>query len=342
MAAVAAVSTSFAQTQASITGGVDFTYGKTIASAAAGAVDKGIAATDAYIDIAASDDLGGGWKASVFMEFNGDGARSAAPYMGDKSISIASPLATLTLVAGYTGGTLGAVMLAPTVQPTDHWTGTAAAAAVAEVAAKPGSAGTAAAAAVAATGAYGVMSRSGADTLVLSMPLNSNIGVSYKYSEGTSGYLTPTAGAATNVLSATYKQDKFSAAVDYNMLNIDTGGADIRLTRVTANAMYDAGFAKFALGFEGPSLKTLNTATTGTAASAVLFGVSAPMGPVTAGLNYGKRDIASFYEIGASYNLSKRTFVTGSYGSFTNAATYVQDATTYTSDSWGLRVGTTF
>jgi hypothetical protein len=54
----------------------------------------------------------------------------------------------------------------------------------------------------------------------------------------------------------------------------------------------------------------------------------------TVGLNYGKRDAASFTEAGAQYMLSKKTFVTASYATFAN--------TGGNQDSYGLRLGHSF
>jgi hypothetical protein len=338
LAAIAAVSTSFAQV--SITGGLDFTLNKAISVAATGAAAKGIAMTDAYLDFSASEDLGGGMKASMFMELNADGERSGGVYSGDRIISLSGAMGSLTIANAWTGGTLGAVMLAPTVSPSDHNSG--AAAAVAEVAAVAGNAGTAAAAAAPATGAAGVKARSKADTLIVSIPLSAQLTATYKYSEGDSTVNTP--ARVANVLAASFKQAPFSATVDYTMVALPDGAQPntLRTTKVTANAIYDAGFAKFAIGYDGPNLLTATTATTGSSANAMFFGASAPLGNTLVGLSYGVRDIASFYEIGAKYDLSKRTFIGASYSSFTNAATAVQTGATFTTDSYGLRLGHTF
>ena len=184
--------------------------------------------------------------------------------------------------------------------------------------------------------------RSKADTLIFSIPLSAQLTASYKYSEGDSTTSTP--ARVTNVLAASFKQAPFSATVDYNMVSLPDGAQSntLRMTKVTANAMYDAGFAKFAIGYDGPNALTATTLTTGAGANAMLFGASAPLGNTLVGLSYGVRDIASFYEIGAKYDLSKRTFIGASYSSFTNAATAVQTGATYTTDSYGLRLGHTF
>ena len=340
LAAVAAASASFAQV--SITGGLDFTLNKAISVAASGAAAKGIAMTDAYLDFSASEDLGGGMKASIFMELNADGERSGGVYSGDRIISLSGAMGSLTFANAWSGGTLGAVMLAPTVSPSDHNSGAGAVAAADAVAAVPGNAGTAAVVAAPPTGAGGVKTRSKADTLIVSVPLSAQLTASYKYSEGDSTVNTP--ARVVNVLAASFKQAPFSATVDYNMVSLPDGAQSntLRMTKVTANAMYDAGFAKFAIGYDGPNLLTGTTETTGRGANAMFLGASAPLGQTLVGLSYGVRDIASFYEIGAKYNLSKRTFIGASYSSFTNAAAQPQTGATFTTDSYGLRLGHTF
>ena len=174
LAAVAAASASFAQV--SITGGLDFTLNKTISAAADGSAKKGIASTDAYLDFAASEDLGGGMKASVFMELNADGERSGGVYSGDRSISLSGAMGSLSIANAWTGGTLGAVMLAPTFSSSDHNSGDPAVyTATASVPAAVGvDIGTAAAVVGPATGAAGVKTRSKADVLVVSIPLNAH------------------------------------------------------------------------------------------------------------------------------------------------------------------------
>ena len=69
--------------------------------------------------------------------------------------------------------------------------------------------------------------------------------------------------------------------------------------------------------------------------------VSVPVGNSVFGVNYGKRDVASFQEYAVQYNLSKRTYIAGSYGSYTNAAV-ADGSSTFTTDSFGVRLGHNF
>ena len=323
MAAVAAVGSSFAQVV--ITGGVDFTFGKTTASSAAstayaidqktgliaptvtpaGAVSKGWAATDAYIDVGVTEDLGGGMKAVVNMEFNADGSWGATNYSGDKNITLAGPSGSLTLANSRSGSILNNMMLAPVVSSTDHWS--------------PANAG--------------VMARGNVDALVVMLPAMSGFTLGYKYVEGGASYDTPT--SVTHVLYGKYAQGPLTVVGEYNIRPTEYLKADSRGQRADLTATYDFGVAKVAVGYESGYLDTANSSSTGTAAAATLLSVVAPLGNSSVGLNYGKRDAASFTEVAAQYNLSKLTYVAASVGT-------IVDQTGYSSDTFGIRVGKNF
>jgi hypothetical protein len=302
LAAVAAVSTSYAQV--AITGGIDFTLGYNAQTGNDGS-NKGINSTDAYISVSVKEDMGGGVMAASYMDFNVDGAFQGGAYGGDKTFSIASSTMSLTLANTRTGGTLGAVFMAPVVSFSDHWS----------------------------TVNASVMSRSAIDALIVKATVAPGASLSYKYLEsGATGGTAPT--ATVNVISAAYAAGALSVAGDYAMYSGAAFVGDVRTTKVTANAIYDAGFAKVGLGYDGGAAGTGNSVTTGTSAGGVYFGIAAPLGATTVGLNYGKRDAASVTEVGAKYMLSKQTFVTGSYAYFDNALGK--------NDSYGLRLGHSF
>jgi hypothetical protein len=317
MAAIAA--TGLASAQVAITGGADFTWGKSTASATNGSVSRGLAATDAYIDVAASEDLGGGWSAKAAMEFNADGAWGANAYTGDHSVTLAGPAATLTLINTRSGGILNAIMLAPEVNPTDHWNSTA------------------------------VMQRAGVDAAVISGTVAQGLKMAYKYVEsGADGYGTP--GALTHVIGAYYVNGPVGLNYEFNSRAYpDNVSGDVRLVRHDVTGTYDAGFAKFALGYESGGLNTWNGTSAGTAGGAFLASMKGTFGSSDLGLNYGKRDDASFVEVAAQYNFSKSTYIAASYGTYTQSATTVTASAAsavtggaFSSDSYGVRVGKNF
>ena len=322
LAAIAAVGAASAQVK--ITGGVDFTIGKSTAASAAtnagsfdattgapkitvtpvGSDSRGLYSSDAFIDISVSEDLGGGMKASSFMEFNADGGFQGATYAGDKNFTLSAPMGSLTLANTRTGGTMGMVLMAPVVSATDHWS--------------------------AATAA--IVSRSAIDAAIVTVPVATGLTVSYKYLEaGGAGSATP--AATVNVLSTKYTAGPLTVAGDYAVYSGAAYAGDVRSTKLTAAMTYDAGVAKLGVGYDGPSPGTANSLTSGSSAPVLAFGVSVPLGTLTAGANYGKRDAFSFIEVGATYSLSKNTFVTASYGTF---------ETGISTDSYGLRLGHSF
>ncbi len=298
LAAVAAVSTSFAQV--AITGGVDFTYGKTTDGA------KGIAATDAYIDVGVTEDLGGGLKSTISMEFNSDGAWAANNYSGDKSINLTGPNGTLVVINTRSGGILNNIMFAPEVSSTDHWT---------------------------ASVNGGVMARGGVDALVYLLPAMGPVTLGYKYVEGGDGYGSPT--SVTHVLYGKYAQGPLTAVAEYNIRNSEYLTGDARGQRLDATVTYDAGVAKVALGIETAGLNTANNTNTGTAATATLLSALVPVGNNSVGVNWGKRDAASFTEFAGQYNLSKLTYVAASVGTFVSQAGV-------STDTFGVRLGKNF
>jgi hypothetical protein len=298
LAAVAAVSTSFAQV--AITGGVDFTYGKTTDGA------KGLANTDAYIDVGVTEDLGGGASATVSMEFNSDGAWGANNYSGDKSIVLKGANGMFGLYNTRSGGILNNIMFAPEVSSTDHWT-------------------------AAVNG--GVMARGGVDALVYMAPAMGPVTLGYKYVEGGDGYASPT--SVTHVLYGKYAQGPLTLVGEYNIRNSEYLTGDARGQRIDATATYDYGVAKVALGIETAGLNTPNSSNTGTAATATLLSALVPVGNNSIGLNWGKRDAASFTELAGQYNLSKLTYVAASIGNFVSQAGV-------NTDTFGVRLGKNF
>ncbi len=332
--AVAALAATSAFAQVSLTGGLDFTYDKGVQAVADGSAAKGLYNSDAYVTFAAADDMGGGVKSMVQFAWNSDGTR-ASSYGDDKSFQLTNGTATLALATTRSGGTLGATMLAPSVHSGDHFS----------------------------TANALVMSRGELDVASVSYVINPNLTAVYKYLEAGTG----TPAYVAHVLTGKLTFGALSSTVDYvsyiysdaakagsaqvaaiaqttgaTAATTGTFGAaavpamsvNARTTKITANAIYDAGIAKFAVGYEGGAAGVNADLTTGTSASLVTFGVSAPLGVVTAGVSFAKRDASSYAAVGVNYPLSKRTFVAASMGMLTNPAG--------NQDSYGIRIGQTF
>jgi hypothetical protein len=86
-----------------------------------------------------------------------------------------------------------------------------------------------------------------------------------------------------------------------------------RSTTGEVHASYNLGFAQVKFGMDTKTATGTNERTE--------FGVSAPMGPVTLAVGYGKQADTkkTGLQLGATYALSKRTAIDGVYGSFKNA-----------------------
>jgi len=340
LATVAAVGS--ASAQVAITGGVDFTWGKTTATnvtpgsftfdsttglpkavaASGGVVSRGLVATDAYIDLAVTEDLGDGWKAKATTQFNADGAWGAGMYVGDTKFILMTPVITAAWASTRSGGILDAIMIAPIVSPTDHW----------------GTTGV----------GNDVMARGTVDAISLSMPLATGLTGAYKYVEGAGGYAT--APNLNHVLGGYYVNGPFGVNYEFTSRQYpDNVQGDIRQIRHDLTGTYDAGVAKFALGYESGVLGTWNGSGAGRAAGAFFAAVKGSVGRVDLGINYAKRDDASIVEVGGQYNISKQTFVAASYSTFTATAVTVSGTAAtavaggaFSSDSWGVRIGKSF
>ncbi len=138
-------------------------------------------------------------------------------------------------------------------------------------------------------------------------------------SNAASGAVTPAAASwqgvvkySGNGLTVTGAMTSTSYTDDALTLTALIRGAaksDLQTTSTDLSVIYDAGVAK--LGFAYDSSRRGYTSAD---KSAMIFGLSVPMGAITVGGNYGSRDEANFLQLGAQYDLSKRTNVNASWG----------------------------
>jgi hypothetical protein len=233
-----------------------------------------------------------------------------------------TPVITAGWASTRSGGILNAIMIAPNVNPTDHWGAT--------------------------NVGNDVMARSTVDAIALSMPLATGLTGAYKYVEAGAGYGTPS--SLTHVLGGNYVNGPFGLNYEFNSAAYpDNVQGDIRQLRHDITGTYDAGVAKFALGYESGFLGTWNGSGAGKAAGAFFASVKGSIARFDLGMNYGKRDDASFVELGAQYNISKQTFVAASYSTFTATAMTVSDKAAtavpggaFSTDSYAIRIGKSF
>ena len=262
MAAVAVAGAATAQV--SVTGALGF--GWEGVSPAVGGSTTGIKVTDGNVKFSASEDLGGGMSVLTAMDIQSRG----------RDTTIAGRDASITLVTGFGGFTLGAVDASNGIVGLGG--------AGAPVIGMDGSV---------LSGGVNV------DIAKYSLPLGNGIGISVARTDAANGLKGTNAG---NTYGATYSMNAISAAFDY------TDAALAKRTRVSGS--YDLGVAKLGAGYQTRKF----TGATSTNKQTVL-GVSAPYGAFTFGLNYStnKQSAANIsnkgIDLGVSYALSKRTNV---------------------------------
>jgi predicted porin len=296
----------FAQSTVSVSGKLAFAYASVEGAGANPPKANGLAVTDGDFVLTASEDLGGGLKATASMAVQSRG-RDTAVAGRDASISLAGGFGSLTIGAIEIGN--GIIGLGGADAPTIGMDG--------------------------ANGVVGVLG--GVSRAVLSAAMNLDV---LMYTSPAMGGFTVSAAlldstpinpltlAATNslgmgststsvsatLLGANYAAGALAAAADYTKFNnnLSNAGLDYR-TRLSAS--YDLGVAKLGAGYE--TIKT--TAVTNNTQTQFLLGVSAPVGKaLTVGANYAKNtqdgsvDVSG-YELGVNYALSKRTGVQVAY-----------------------------
>ncbi len=269
MAAVAVAGAATAQV--SVTGALGF--GWEGVSPAVGGSETGIKVTDGNVKFSASEDLGGGMSVLTAMDIQSRG----------RDTTIAGRDASITLVTGFGGFTLGAVDASNGI----IGLGGAGAPVIGLDGNNPG------------FGTGVLDGGANVDIAKYSLPLGNGIGISVARTDAANGLKGTNAG---NTYGATYSMNAISAAFDY------TDAALAKRTRVSGS--YDLGVAKLGAGYQTRKF----TGATSTNKQTVL-GVSAPYGAFTFGLNYStnKQSAANIsnkgIDLGVSYALSKRTNV---------------------------------
>ncbi|MDH4480098.1 MAG: porin [Rhodoferax sp.] len=340
MAAVAAVGTSFAQV--SITGSLSAATQKNLSGSS-----QGLAMTDNTFVISAGEDLGAGMKLSGSFTVENDTQRGAGFTRADQSVVLSTSAYTFALANTRSGGNQGAALVAPANLADDQWTSAVISRAAIDVASLTIPINSAFSAslkyveggsnqAVSAGATAAAVTYAGAPTAANKAALAAAI-----KADAISGDGANVPGSTTWTASATYAANGLKVVAQVNQSTYsDNAKAVAALTGVTnprtlstdLSAVYDLGVAKVGLGWDAARRGKQD----GTDAAATMFGVSVPMGATTFGLNYGKRDTASFTQVAAQYDLSKRTNVNASFGSDT------QSGTSGTNDQYRLSLNHSF
>lgn len=275
LATLAVAGTAFAQSSVTLSGA----FGAGVQKAGTAGAKAQAAFTDASVKFTATEDLGGGLKATVASQLTMNGTRGGNVTKEDSSVSLAGGFGDLSVVnTRSTNAAVSAAALSGASLPDDFY-------------------------------AYGD-SDAGGNRYGLD-------GVSYTttkmngFTANVARYNRTTAldaiNAATsntdtiNVVGVSYANGPLSASVASKKNN----GASTSST-VETQVTYDAGVVKASLGYVAPNQNGVKR--TG-------LGVAVPMGAMTLGLGYVKaNDGHKYYDVAAVYSLSKRTAINASFG----------------------------
>jgi len=348
LAALAAVTAASAQSTATISGSLAFSFQKDLtgvtpesssgadanAGVASRAVAKGLAVNDATVTVGLTEDLGGGLKAAGSISMEGGFHRGSAMTLADRSLSLSGGFGALTVRNTRSSDQMASIFSAGVAVPDDIYTSS------------------------------GILSRSANDNISFTTPaLAPGLTTTITYSEANDGNQSvATTNGSVTTLTAGYTNGPIGIGASYKMKpqNATATAATFGTTAATANTWgllpkanmelsvtYDLGVAKLGYAYDGAQqggvATTITTVTDTTGlidarasrASAVAlskaasaFSVTVPMGAVTFGFNYAKRDSYTMTQVGAKYDLSKRTSFSAGFGQKTakNADADVQAA----------------
>lgn len=239
---------------------------------------KGLTNTDATIAVSVSEDLGGGLRASAAIAYDAASSQFGnALNRRNTSIGLAGGFGSVSLANTRSSDLLTRGMVAPSNLPEGLYNRS------------------------------GVVARVAVDALTYTAPAMSGFTPYIQYVEANTDGGTNPVNKIT-VLGANYANGPLAAGVAFKSTS-GTIPAGAKKTNTELFATYDLGVARVGFGFDSKR--------TATDKSAMSFGVAAPMGAMTVGLNYAKRDTNKVTEVVARYDLSKRTNINASFGKMT-------------------------
>ena len=343
LAALAAVSAASAQSTATISGSLAFVFQKDLTGATpstntasgSSAVAKGLVGNDATVTVGLSEDLGGGLKAAGSISMESGFHRGSAFTVADRSLALSGGFGALTVRNTRSSDQMASIFSAGVAVADDIYTSS------------------------------GILSRSDNDNISFTTPaLAPGLTTTITYSEANNGNQSvATTNGSSTTLTAGYTNGPIGVGVSYKMKpqNATATAATFTAAGTTANTWgllpkanmelsvtYDLGVAKMGFAYDGAqqsgSATAVDTSTLGTTAletsayasretavalskAASAFSVTVPMGAVTFGLNYAKRGSYTMTQVGAKYDLSKRTSFSAGFGQKTAKNS---DATTQT------------
>ena len=267
---------------------------------------KGFAITDANLKLAAVEDLGGGLKASFDYTLETGAQRGSLTTRADSGIGLSGGFGTVAVRNTRSGDLIASIGSSAISLPDGLYDST------------------------------GIVSRAAIDTLSYTSPTMNGFNASFTVVESNEGNTILTSNKGANVVGVNYVAGPLSASVVFkskpNAAAASsglTGKANTELAVrynlgfATVAAAYDAasasGTSSAAAVTDGASTTVLTAAQAQTIANlqtqaATGLSVTVPMGALTFGANFFKRDVAKVTEMGVSYALSKRTSLSASTG----------------------------
>jgi len=307
LAALAAVTAASAQSTVTLSGN----YGAAQQSYDRNAVaQKGLVVTDSSIRLTATEDLGGGLRASFFSQLTAGSERGAANSAGvtkeDSSISLTGGFGTVAFANTRTSDTGISAMVFASWLPRTQWYDSVSARAAAD--------------AFSYTSPTFSGVRVGVSSTEIALVTATGVltGGDGQFQTGSSASSGSTANATANTnfrvttLSATYSEGPVMIAIAQKNTNLTAAlvSAGVKKANTELAATYDLGVAKLGLAYD--------TATTTTGAvtgkDLVGYSVNVPVGAFEIGANAAERGTNRFIEYGVNYNLSKRTSVRAQAG----------------------------
>jgi hypothetical protein len=282
---------------------------------------KGWAVTDANLKLAAVEDLGGGLKASFDYLLETGAFRGAAVTRADSGIGVSGGFGAIAMRNTRNSDLIASIGSAAINLPDGLYDNS------------------------------GIISRGAIDTVSYTSPTISGFTGSITYVELNDGAINLAgtnavpANTSAYVLGGAYANGPLMVTAAYKTAPADktaTTGITPK-ANVELAVTYDLGVAKVAFAHDGASAEGTSSAAAGTAnlinlsqaeARAIAnaqtkagngFSVTVPLGAVTVGMNYFKRDVIKLTEFGVSYAFSKRTsagFSTGTKSGLTETQGY--------------------
>ncbi len=319
LATLAVAGTAFAQSSVTLSGKLRFGYES--ATSATNAKTSGVGVTDGNVIFAATEDLGGGLKATASMDVRVRGRDTAA----DGVYAVTS---NNTAIAD--GANIGTAA-ANGVRPRD-----------ASLTLSGGFGSVMVGAIEAGNGILGLVNAGGPTTYGLdngtTLAGASNVDILKYTSPSFNGFSVAVAtldsvggagaqnGGANSLYAISYKAGALTAAADYTAYGSAAAATADKRTRVSAS--YNLGFGNVGVGFENNNRGALADK------SERAVGFNMPVGPWLLGAVYASSKVTGTagnntgYDLAAQYNLSKTTYVALQYQS-TKAAGATASASKY-------------